>query len=444
MRISSTAFSFLPRLVSGVALTMLFVAPGCSGDDAVNSSGSGGTSSNATTTGDGGGAAGGGQGGDGGDGGSGGQQLTTDANCEAPSGSQGKLTLTEFASGLGVPVFATHAGDDRLFVVSQTGEIRVVQPDGSSSLFLDVDAGDRVLTNGERGLLGLAFHPDYTNNGRFFVHYSGSPDGRTVIEEYARDSDDPDLADPSPVQTILEVQQPAANHNGGSIEFSPFDGYLYIGLGDGGGSGDPFDTGQDKNSLLATLLRLDVDGGAPYAIPDGNISDGSPEIYHWGLRNPYRFSFDPCSGDLYIGDVGQNAFEEIDVAAADSGPLNWGWPIMEGFSCYNANNCEMNGLALPALDYAHPGNEGRSVTGGAVYRGSNVAWLRGAYIYADFVSSEIWMTRWNGSDATPAELISDDLYEDGAVSNITAFGQNRLGEIFVVSANGAIYRIDAE
>jgi len=344
-----------------------------------------------------------------------------------------------------VSVFATHAGDDRLFVVSQSGEIYVVQPDGSSSVFLDVDAGDRVLTGGERGLLGLAFHPDYANNGRFFVHYSANPDGRTVIEEYAVSAGDPDVADPAPVQLILEEPQPDTNHNGGSIEFSPFDGFLYIGLGDGGGGGDPFDNGQDKNSRLATILRIDVDGGVPYAIPDGNITDGEAEIFHWGLRNPYRFSFDPCSGDIYIGDVGQNAFEEIDIAPAGTGPLNWGWPVMEGFSCYNSNNCDMNGLALPALEYPHPpGNDGRSVTGGVVYRGSAIPWLRGAYLFADFVSSEIWMTRWNGTDATPADLISDDLYDDGPLSNIVAFAQNRVGEVFIVTADGTLRRIDAE
>ncbi len=431
----------LPGLVSTLAFVAALAAPGCGGDDETNPTGSGGGGATSTSTGTG----GEGQGGTGATGGGGGGGIVTDADCTAPAGAEGNLTLTEFASGLGVSIFATHAGDDRLFVASQTGEIHVVQPDGSSSVFLDVDDGDRVITNGERGLLGLAFHPDYANNGRFFVHYSANPDGRTVIEEYRVSANDPDVADPTPVQLILEEPQPDTNHNGGSIEFSPFDGFLYIGLGDGGGGGDQYDNGQDKNTRLATILRIDVDGGAPYAIPDGNITDGAAEIFHWGLRNPYRFSFDPCSGDIYIGDVGQNAFEEIDIAPAGTGPLNWGWPIMEGFSCYNANNCDMNGLALPALDYPHPmGNEGRSVTGGVVYRGSGIPWLRGAYLFADFVSSEIWMTRWNGTDATPAVLISDDLYDNGALSNVVAFGQNRVGEVFVVTAGGTLYRIDAQ
>ena len=254
------------------------------------------------------------------------------------------LRLVEVASGLSSPVDLTSPdGDPRLFVVEQAGRIRVIR-DGvvAETPFLDIR--DRVRAGGERGLLGLAFHPRYVENGRFFVDYTDA--AGTVVERY-RVSGDPDLADPASAFPVLRVAQPFANHNGGQVAFGP-DGMLYAGLGDGGGAGDPLDQGQDVETLLGSILRIDVDSAEPYAIPPDNpfaAGGGRPEIWAYGLRNPWRFSFDTPTGRLYIGDVGQDRREEIDVAGAGDGGLNFGWPTTEGTLCFRPADCDPVGPA---------------------------------------------------------------------------------------------------
>jgi glucose/arabinose dehydrogenase len=391
-----------------------------------NTGGSGGMSST-TTTGGNGGSVGGSGGSAGGSGGSGGIP-TGNYDCSAPQGQEAAVQLTSVINqGITDPLQATApVGDpNRLFIIERRGIIRLWS-NNTLSMFLDID--NLVQGGGERGLLGLAFHPDYASNGRFFVHYSDNS-GDTVIAEFAR-SNDPNVADPNMVgQPLLQVNQPFGNHNGGSIEFSPVDGFLYIGLGDGGSSGDPNNNGQNTETRLAALLRIDVSTNPP-TIPSGNVaSTNAPEIYDYGLRNPYRWSFDACTGDRYIGDVGQNAWEEIDVAPANAGNMNWGWRIMEGNACYNPmNGCNMSGLALPAIDYSH-GN-GCSVTGGYVYRGSAIPWLRGAYIYGDYCSGTIWTLRWNNGAVTAAGV----LLQTGIA--ISGFGQDASGELYVMDLSG--------
>jgi glucose/arabinose dehydrogenase len=443
--------SFSRRFLPGVpvvGLVFLLSAAGCDG----GGEGQGGSAGSQTTQ-TGGGGAGGGAGGGGGTaggGGTGGTVIPVDHDCSPPDGAPPALQLTEVASGFERPILVKAApGDnDRLFVVEQTGKVWIVK-DGQKSAepFLDIqllianpDAPDGY--HQEQGLLGLAFHPQYAQNGRFFVHYSEgpfgltNPKGDTRIVEYKRGAD-PEKADPAPVKEILTLEQPYTNHNGGSIELSPKDGYLYIGFGDGGGGGDPLDAGQDKDTWLGKILRIDVDSGNPYSVPSGNMPGGKPEIWDMGLRNPWRFSFDLCTGDLYIGDVGQDELEEIDVAKAGEGGKNWGWNTMEGTQCFPpGSNCDKTGLALPVAEYDHL--TGKSVTGGYVYRGKNIPGLRGMYFYADFVSPRVWMLRWEGGAATPTEL-TNDINPPEAISS---FGQDNFGEVYVVSIYGSIYRID--
>lgn len=441
--------SLFPWAAFTLSGAVVALAVGC-GEDETTPDPTGAGAATTTTTSAGAGGAGG-TGGDGGaaqGGGGAGGGTTTNADCSPPSGDPGTLTLTPVASGITAPVLVTFApgDDDRVYIVSQAGQIHLLK-DGATSLFLDVDLDDKVQSGGERGLLGLAFHPDYGSNGRFFVHYSSGPGGPgdavgdTVIQEFQRDPSDPDLATSTPVATVLTVSQPPqyANHNGGSIEFNPFDGYLYIGLGDGGGGGDPLGHGQNKDTLLGALLRIDVDGAAPYAIPAGNITDGEPEIYDWGLRNPYRFSFDLCTGDRYIGDVGQNAWEEIDVAAHGDGNKNWGWNTLEGTHCYSPmNGCDDTGTTPPVAEHAHP--TAQSITGGVVYRGSAIPWLRGAYVYGDYVHGKVWMLRWdNGTLASGPTEITGQI----GTSNISSFGYDNRGEIYIVSFGGTVYRVDS-
>jgi len=377
----------------------------------------------------------------GGGGTGGGGPMLSNVTCDAPSGMAGKLKATEIASGFNKPVQITSAWGDgsRLYVVEQNGRIQLLK-NGQTTEFLDIT--NKVVNGGERGLLGLAFHPDYVNNGRFFVHYSNQGDGHTIIEEYNRDQSDPDKGNPTAIGLVMpKLMQPYSNHNGGSIEFNPKDGFLYIGMGDGGSGGDPRNSGQDSSTLLGALLRFDV-SSLPGTAPSGNLTTGKKEIYDYGLRNPYRFSFDPCTGDRYIGDVGQNAWEEIDIAAFNSGNKNWGWRVMEGTHCYNPkNNCDKSGKELPAIEYPH--SQGTSVTGGAVYRGKAIPWLRGAYLYADFVSAKVWMLRWaNGQVTMQPQDISDQIDLPGY--GISSFGYDNDGELYLSHYNGRIYRIDSE
>ena len=343
------------------------------------------------------------------------------------------VPLVPVLTGLASPVYVTnaHDGSHRLFVIEQPGRIRVLQSNASAAtVFLDITA--RVLSGGEQGLLGLAFHPQFSTNGRFFVDYTRRPDGATVIAEYTV-SADANVA-LATERTLLVIPQPFANHNGGMIEFGP-DGYLYIGMGDGGSANDPGNRAQNLNELLGKILRIDVDhsnGSQPYSSPADNPFFGSAagrdEIYAYGLRNPWRFSFDRATGELYVADVGQGAREEIDIVERGR---NYGWRIMEGSICTNLDSalCSVVQVALPIAEYGH--TSGRcSITGGYVYRGATGSLPSGAYVYGDYCTGEIFML--NGGAST--------LLMDTSLS-ITSFGEDEAGEIYVVGQGGTVYRL---
>lgn len=350
-------------------------------------------------------------------------------------------TLTEVSSGFERPLAVTNTGyDERLFVVEQTGRIRIVE-DGQilATPFLDVSA--KISTGGERGLLSVAFHPDYNDNGRFFVNYTDRA-GNTVISEY-RVSSEPNVAAADSERVLLTFEQPYANHNGGQLAFG-LDGYLYIGTGDGGAANDPLNAGQDLSTLLGKLLRIDVDNGEPYAVPEGNPFVGQegaqPEIWAYGLRNPWRFSFDQQTGDLFIADVGQNAFEEVNFQPSSStGGENYGWRVAEGAHCFQpAQGCDTAGITMPIMEYSHRSGAGRSITGGYLYRGNAVSTLEDAYIFGDFVSGNIWASTFNGENWATVQLFNTNYA-------IAAFGQDAAGELYVLDYNtGTLYRFSEE
>lgn len=353
-----------------------------------------------------------------------------------------RLVFTPVVSALLNPTVITHAGDasGRLFVVEQAGRIRVVSNGGVLLATPFLDISDRLLSGGERGLLGLAFPPGFAGKGYFYVNYTRAPDGATVVSRFFV-SADPDRAVAASEEVILTVAQPFANHNGGQIAFGP-DGLLYVGIGDGGSGGDPFGNGQNPATLLGKLLRLDVESGvAPYGIPAGNPFVADPaaraEIWALGLRNPWRFSFDRRSGDLYLADVGQNDWEEINFrAAAAAGGANFGWNILEGPDCYlPALGCVVPpAYVAPVAFYGHA--LGCSVTGGYVYRGPGNPGLQGRYLYGDFCSGRLWGLRRTGNDQV-AELLSQT---DFAIST---FGEDEAGRLYVADyARGVIHRID--
>lgn len=348
----------------------------------------------------------------------------------------GEPTLREIADGLDFPVhLVSPPGDERLFVVEKVGTIRVIR-EGQvlEAPFLDIR--DLVSGGSEQGLLSVAFHPDYPTNGRFFVDYTNQ-DGDTRVVEY-RVSADPDRADSAPVRTILSVDQPFANHNGGLLVFGP-DGMLYVGLGDGGSAGDPQENGQDTGTLLGSLLRIDVDGGTPYSIPSDNPFAGQAgsrgEIWAYGLRNPWRYSFDRGTGDLYIADVGQNDLEEVNAEPGDQGGINYGWNVMEGTECFQNDDCDMNGLTLPVLEYDH--GDGCSVTGGFVYRGEALPELQGLYFYSDFCSGFVKSFRLAGGEAVE-ERQWPELEPGGSV---TSFGEDAAGELYILTREGSVFQI---
>jgi glucose/arabinose dehydrogenase len=350
------------------------------------------------------------------------------------------IDLEFVAGGFAAIVQITHAGDgtDRLFVVEQAGTVRIVE-DGITRPAPFLDVTDRVLSGGERGLLSIAFPPGYSAKGYFYIDYTRSPDGASVVSRIPL-SGDPNVADPAGEEILLVVPQPYANHNGGQLAFGPLDGYLYVGLGDGGSGGDPGNRAQDPGELLGKILRLDVEGGAePYGVPPDNPFVGAtgwlPEIWALGLRNPWRFAFDRATGDLFIADVGQNLYEEINVqSAASPGGENYGWRIMEGAHCYNPTPCDPTGLVLPVFEYTHA--LGCSVTGGAVYRGAAWPLLDGIYFCGDYCSGRIWGVRPAAGDGWESVVLLD------SALNITAFGEDEAGEVYVADYGaGRIHRL---
>lgn len=339
-----------------------------------------------------------------------------------------------FATGFSSPVHIQSAGDDRLFIVEQAGRIKILNTvDGTTNATNFLDITSIVGSGGERGLLSLAFDPDYTTNGFFYVNYTNNS-GNTVIARYSV-STNPDVADVNSGHILLPINQPASNHNGGCIAFGP-DGYLYIGMGDGGGGGDTSNYAQNGNSLLGKILRIEVGAASTYSIPADNPFVGNTairdEIWAIGVRNPWKFSFDSLNGDLWIGDVGQNAFEEINHAANGVPGLNYGWRCYEGNATFNTGGCQSaSNYTFPVADYPRVGFG--SVTGGNVYRGSSNPNFYGLYFFADTASTEI-----RTIDPSDSYLVTPN---DVSLSSIIAFGEDNNHELYFSNFNGNIYRI---
>lgn len=361
------------------------------------------------------------------------------AGCEEPADAAiPAIALQEWMSGFNSPVHLAHSGDgsDRLYVVEQAGLIRAVEG-GKIRPEPLLDIRRQVASGGEKGLLSVAFHPRHADNGHLYVNYTARDGGlHTIVSRYTRGADG--RADPGSERVLLRIAQPYGNHNGGQIAFGP-DGYLYIGMGDGGSANDPHGHGQNLATLLGALLRIDVDRaeeGAPYGIPADNpfagVPGARPEIWAYGLRNPWRFSFDDVTGALYLADVGQDRVEEIDVVTAGA---NLGWDIMEGNRCNakSAQLCERADLTAPIATYGH--DEGVAVTGGHVYRGAAVPGLCGVYLYADYGSGRVWGLRWRGGKV----LAQRRLLDSGL--NVSSFGQDRHGEVYVIDLGGKILRV---
>jgi glucose/arabinose dehydrogenase len=351
------------------------------------------------------------------------------------------LVLQRLVSGLTEPVDFEFPNDGtgRLFILEQTGKVRIIQGGVLlSSPFLDIT--NLLESGGEKGLLGLAFHPLYAQNGRFFVNYTRRVSGQlqTVIAEYHVSANDPNKADPTGTITLV-VDQPFDNHNGGQLAFGS-DTYLYIALGDGGSGGDPFGNGQNLATLLGKLLRIDIDSGTPYVIPPDNPFVNDPpalgEIWAYGLRNPWRFSFDRVTHRLFAGDVGQDNYEEVDIITKGR---NYGWNIMEGRHCYPppTTDCDKTGLTPPIAEYSH--SEGQAIIGGYVYRGAAIPALRGIYVFGDYISGKIWGLRL----VSPGTWRRVLLLSSGKF--ISGFGQDAAGELYLLDYNsGIVYSIQSQ
>jgi glucose/arabinose dehydrogenase len=350
------------------------------------------------------------------------------------------IGLEPFVDGLASPLFAGHAGDGsgRLFVLEQAGRVRIIR-DGRLLPEPFLDLGDRIAAGGERGLLGLAFSPEYADDGRLYVNYTDR-DGDTVVSEITAGDPAADRADPATERVLLTIDQPYANHNGGGLATGP-DGMLWIATGDGGSGGDPLGAGQRLDTLLGKLLRIDPSpsDGAPYAIPADNPfvgrSGARGEIWAFGLRNPWRFSFDRATDELWVADVGQGSAEEVNRWPAGSAPgPNFGWNTMEASACFEpAEGCSTEGLVLPVAEYGH--DVGCSITGGYVYRGTSVAGLAGTYLFSDYCSGTVW-----GLDAASADPAPRVLAETGGA--VASFGEDEAGELYVVDlAGGRILRV---
>ena len=351
--------------------------------------------------------------------------------CYNSSFSQSVL-LESFGPSFNSPVEIKNAGDQRLFVVEKSGKIKILNQNGSvnSTPFLDIE--DRVSTNAnERGLLGLAFHPNYPENPFFFVNYTNNS-GATTISKFSVSANQ-DIANDSET-ILLEINQPYANHNGGCINFGP-DGNLYIGMGDGGSGGDPQNYSQNTESLLGKMLRINVNSGA-YSIPENNPY--GDEIWSVGLRNPWKFSFDSLNGDLWIADVGQNEFEEINMVQNNPANINYGWRCYEGNEPYNLSGCPEEGLTFPVSTYSHysSGDFKCSITGGYVYRGNQISGLNGVYFFADYCSGEIGLLSKNENDEWDMSLAFPNIN-----GSWVSFGEDINGELYIASINGGVYKI---
>ena len=350
------------------------------------------------------------------------------------------LATSVAVTGLTEPVFATAPdGDARLFIVERAGRIVVAQGGAPAATpFLDISA--RVGTGGEGGLLSMAFDPRFAANGFFYVYFTEAS-GDIAIERFQVSAGNPDVADPAPLRILTIPHRTFPNHKGGLVRFGP-DGFLYIGTGDGGGGGDPLGNAQNLDSLLGKILRIDVSGagaGTPYTIPSTNPFVGQPnrrgEIWAYGLRNPWRFAFDPPVNRLYIGDVGQDRVEEVDVSAADSAGLNYGWNRTEGASCFGTDACDKSGITLPVLEYAHDPGGGCSVIGGFVYRGSAMPELQGRYFFSDLCSGWLRSFVLGGAAATdPQQSIAN-------MGTVLSFGEDGRKELYVLTGAGQVLRI---
>ena len=347
-----------------------------------------------------------------------------------------RLGVEQVASGLDQPVYLTApVSDPRLFIVEQPGRIRVVE----NGKLLDkpfLDIVNKVRSGGEQGLLSVAFHPQYRSNGFLFVNHTDK-NGDTRIERYTV-STDRNVADPRSAKVILSIDQRYSNHQGGLNLFGP-DGMLYIGMGDGGSQGDPHGNGQNRNALLAKLLRLNVDRGEPYLIPAANPyakGGGRAEIWAIGLRNPWRFSFDRFSGLLYIADVGGDRFEEVNVVPMSIAGVNYGWNVMEGPQCSRSSGCDQTGMQKPALSYATHENSTCAIIGGSVYRGQKIPEIKGQYFYSDYCNS--WLRSFGFADG---KVTDQHEWPIGKLGSITSFGEDAQGELYICTSSGRVYRI---
>ena len=352
-----------------------------------------------------------------------------------PADAASSYQFAEVATGFARPVYLTHAGDERLFVVEQGGLIRIVENGAIlEEPFLEVAA--LLNTSGlERGLLGMAFHPDYAENGWFFVNYTAAGSGANTVARYIRL--DANHADPASAEIILSVEDRYPNHNAGQLAFGR-EGYLYVGMGDGGSANDPHGNGQNSGVLLGKMLRLDMDGDLPYEIPEDNpfVDDNRfrPEIWAFGLRNPWRYSLDRATGDLYIADVGQFLWEEINIQPADSpGGENYGWSVYEGNHPFSGESPPPD-MVTPIAEYSH--SDGCSVTGGYVYRGDTLPELQGAYFYGDWCTGVAWTTRRDESGAWQTSVFMN------TGRQISSFGEDELGELYLLDHNGTVLRLE--
>lgn len=344
----------------------------------------------------------------------------------------GTIALQSFGTGFASPVDIENCGDSRLFVVEQDGLIRILNSNGTinPTPFLNITS----LTNqsGEQGLLGLTFHPNYSTNGLFYINYTNTS-GNTVIARYSVDSGNPNLANATGT-ILLTITQPFSNHNGGTLKFGP-DGYLYIGMGDGGSGGDPGNRAQNINELLGKMLRIDINSGTPYGIPPTNPYvgiAGADEIWAIGLRNPWKFSFDRQTGDLWIADVGQNQYEEVNRATASEGGLNYGWRCYEGNTAYNTAGCAAQSTMKSPLFTTNHANGFCSITGGYVYRGTQYPNFQGKYFFSDYCKAQIGSSDSLGNVTFSATFSGN---------NFVSFGEDANGELYVASINGTIYKL---